>query len=159
MCLAGKRRPVLAGTQSHRESGREGEFIVYGMWVWHWDGPLFCPSSDGKGKRRGLSTFVCVCVCVLCGCMICIHHESVSCPGTLLAALSVSASRTGSTSFLTPQMKAFNHFYTQYLLLTSPHSSQTFIISFFPCRTQLALFFSCLSVWIPFNFTVSYLKF
>lgn len=62
MCLAGKRRPVLAG----RESGREGELIVYGMWVWHSDGPLVCPSSDGEGQRGALSTFVCVSVFVFC---------------------------------------------------------------------------------------------
>lgn len=89
---------------------------------------------------------MCAWVCVVCGCMICTHHESINCPGTLLAALSrFQPAELGALLFWPSRERLSN---TSTLCIFSSHLYQ---------QIWSAFIISCFLAWIPFYFTVSYL--
>lgn len=91
--------------------------------------------------------------------MICTHHESVNCPGTLLAALFLSQPAGLGAPLFWPFRERLSN--TSTLSTFFSHLCFTLHLNFFLFFSLLysSFFISCLPAWITFNFTVSYLTF
>lgn len=88
--------------------------------------------------------------------MICTHHESVNCPGTLLAALFQSQPAGLGAPLFWPSRERLSN--TSTLSTFSSHLCFTLFFLFLS-HLYFSFFISCLPAWILLNFTVSYLTF